>query len=72
MLDQGSDPNALANGTTALIAAVLVSNYPVIQLLLDRGANVNEHDARGAVALTYAVDRSQEGIIDLLKKYDQK
>src|ERR1700746_3750625 len=42
ILDLGGDPNAsTASGMTALHAAAYTASDPVIQLLADKGANVN-------------------------------
>jgi ankyrin repeat protein len=68
LLDHGADPSrAMANGTTALMAAVsgrsagpLTPDAPIfqaVQLLLDRGADVNSAAANGETLLHRGVAR---------------
>ena len=76
LLDHGADPSrAMANGTTALLAAVsgrsagsLTPDTPMfraVQLLLDRGADVNAAAANGETLLHRAVARG-DALVRLL------
>ncbi len=40
LLDSGADPNSAASGHTALHAAILRGSYEAVQILLDRGADI--------------------------------
>ncbi len=56
LLDRGVDANAHdAEGTPALMAAVLYADAGCVKLLLDRGANPNATNKAGATALMWAV-----------------
>jgi hypothetical protein len=63
MLDFGESANAvicappgpdLGNCETALVRAVRFGHAPIVKLLIERGANVDARDARGATALDIA------------------
>jgi ankyrin repeat protein len=67
----GADPNSapatsfVETGTTALVAAVTSSNYQVVELLLNYGANVN--DERGSqTALETATRLDDEEMVQLI------
>jgi ankyrin repeat protein len=47
LLEKGADPNGLTSGYTALHAAVLRSDLPLVKALLARGANPNLRMTRG-------------------------
>src|SRR5262245_34642249 len=54
-LRAGADPNtADADGTTALMHAVIESDVRMMQLLVDGGASVNAKNAADSTALMYA------------------
>jgi len=56
LLEGGADPNAKdANGTPALMDAVLFAGPDSVKLLLDRGADVNATNTAGATALMWAM-----------------
>ena len=56
LLERGTDANARdADGTPALMAAVLYSSADCVRLLLDRGADPNGTNKAGASALMWAV-----------------
>jgi len=55
LLRAGADPNAVdADGTTALMHAVIESDLSLVQLLVENGANVNAKNALDSTALMYA------------------
>jgi len=55
ILGAGADVNAVdADGTTALMHAVVESDVKMLKLLVDRGANVNAKNAQDSTALMYA------------------
>lgn len=60
MLDSGQDINAKdADGQTALMRATATGRLEVVQLLLEKGAALNEqHKTSKATALIYAVNRA--------------
>jgi ankyrin repeat protein len=47
LLEYGADPNAIGAGYTALHAAILRSDLPLVKTLLARGANPNVRVAKG-------------------------
>ena len=56
MLDKGADPNARdAEGTPALMVAVLFANADSVKLLLDHHADPNATNKSGATALMWAM-----------------
>jgi ankyrin repeat protein len=56
LLGTGASPNAVdADGTPALMVAVLFADARAVELLLTRGADVNRTDASGATALMWAI-----------------
>jgi len=56
LLEGGVDPNVKdANGTPALMDAVLFAGPDSMKLLLDRGADVNATNTAGATALMWAM-----------------
>lgn len=55
-------------GLNSLQFASMVNQYPVIELLLIHGANINKKDQYGNTPLMYAVDRHNlESINSLMK-----
>jgi len=70
LLDKGADPRArdfLRDGVTPLHDAAGWTDQPaVVQLLLDRGAPVNERDDLGWTPLDYATARGRSETIALL------
>jgi ankyrin repeat protein len=60
---------------TALMLATKLGHLEVMQVLLERGVDVNATDSSGKTAMTYAQERKlvgQERLIDLLIKYGAK
>jgi len=68
MLAHGGDPNIRAGYRTALMIAIEQDRTNNIQLLLDHGADVNEHDEGGSTAATQAAALSKFGIVLMLLK----
>jgi ankyrin repeat protein len=72
LLDHGADPNARsADGNTALTAAVLTPRAEtVVELLLDRGAQLTE--GSGSALLTHASRTGNEAVIRVLIDHGAK
>jgi ankyrin repeat protein len=54
------------NGNTALILAAQNGHTAVLEVLLKRGAEVNEPSKRGSTALTWAAEKGHEAVVRLL------
>lgn len=65
-LDQGADPNALHNYDTALHNAAMNGHLPVVQLLLQRGANIEQKAGADMTALMVAVLHGQIAVANFL------
>jgi ankyrin repeat protein len=69
LLDKGTDVNKhydYANSYTPLIIAVLKGNETIVEILLDKGAKVNDQDKYGYTALMYAVINDNKNIVKML------
>jgi ankyrin repeat protein len=68
LLDAGADANErMGNSDTALMMAARTGNVATVQLLLDRGADVNAKEtARGTTALMWAVAQRHPAAVQLL------
>jgi ankyrin repeat protein len=55
---------------TALLVATSAGNHIAVQLLLERGANVNATDAGGYTSLMYAVNMGNEMMVNLMLQYE--
>jgi len=64
-LDRGADPNKknTHGGQTPLLTAIELKNLPIINVLLNGGANPNDNDARGFSPLDKAVGNSNLEIV---------
>jgi len=68
-LNNNVSPNdPLANGATPLKNAVVTYNLSVAELLISRGADVNERDGAGKTVLTWAKGSNNSSMIALLKR----
>ena len=57
LMDAGSDANqTMADGTSAMLIAIINGHYGLAKYLLDKGADPNVGDLRGRAALYAAVD----------------
>jgi ankyrin repeat protein len=57
LMDAGSDVNqTMADGTSAMIVAIINGHYGLAKFLLDKGADPNAADIRGRAGLYAAVD----------------
>jgi ankyrin repeat protein len=71
LIDRGADVNATdPNGRTPLIFATATDHVPVdlVQLLLDRGATLDQRTEFGLTALDYAKLHGDTPVVDLLVK----
>lgn len=67
LLECGADPDeSNIFGTTALMAASSMANYPILRSLVAKKAAVDLHDTEGKTALMYAVISTIEELIDSL------
>lgn len=66
LLDHGGDPNIRTGYRTALMIAIEQGRTQNVQLLLDHGADVNEHDEGGNTAAISAADFAKFDIVELL------
>lgn len=66
LLAHGGNPNIRAGYRTALMIAIEQGRTANIQLLLDHGANVNEHDEGGNSAATQAAALSKFDVVLML------
>jgi len=63
-LDAGFDPNELdSHGNSALIIASQNLHKRIIELLINRGANINHQNGQGNTAMHYAMSYETEGAI---------
>ncbi|MEX0885463.1 MAG: ankyrin repeat domain-containing protein [Phycisphaeraceae bacterium] len=73
LLEHGADPNLPEEGIAprghALYAAAAAGHLEVARLLLDRGAYPNPPVESSADALTRAIDRGDEAMVELLCSY---
>ncbi len=69
MLEQGVDINVHApfGGPTALIVAARFGHIAIVEVLLERGAEVNAEDDYGQTALYFAKKNSKTRVIELLE-----
>jgi ankyrin repeat protein len=67
LLDCGADPNeSNIFGTTSLMAAASMANYPIVKSLLAKKTAIDLQDTEGKTALMYAVISTIEELIDSL------
>ena len=64
--------SAGGNGRTALMAAAGEGHVPIVELLLNRGCDVNLKDRGGWTALTWAANRGRVNVCELLLKKNCK
>lgn len=73
LLEHGADPNLpeehIAPKGRALYAAVYGGHYDIAQVLLERGANPNQPVESSADALSMAMMRKDQKMVDLLRSY---
>uniref|UniRef100_A0A1B6M3V3 Ankyrin repeat domain-containing protein 54 n=1 Tax=Graphocephala atropunctata TaxID=36148 RepID=A0A1B6M3V3_9HEMI len=66
LLDSGCDVNSDFHGCTPLHCAVMVNFAVGVELLLDRGANINQRNATGDTPLHCAVWKRRSTIFEKL------
>lgn len=73
LLDEGASVNATCrpSRTTALQLATLRANVNIVQLLLNRGANVKRRDRSGRQAIHFAAAAGYDVILGLLLETDK-
>ena len=69
LLDSGVSANSVWQGTSLLAAAINKNDIPVVEKLLQAGANVNQQDETGNSPLILAVIASNENLIKLLMQH---
>jgi ankyrin repeat protein len=74
-VERGVDPNKdLGDGATALMNVVLAGRLDIVQILIEKGADVNACDKRGVTPLKAAgkAPKDREAIIEVLRKAGAK
>lgn len=70
LLDEGNIninyTNPSQNDRTSLLMALLKNHYPIVNLLIERGADINKPDVDGATPLYIASSRGDEQMVQLL------
>ena len=66
LLDAGVNINQEINSETALMCASWEGHLPIVQLLIDRNANVNYISSRRSTALMWAACNGKSNILQLL------
>lgn len=69
LVSKGAVVNHTSSMGTALMAAIVKNHVPVVQFLLEQGAEVNVCDDRGITPLIYAVQFKNHAILKLLLNY---
>jgi ankyrin repeat protein len=64
--------NDTSCGWTALMYACFYRNLPMINFLLDKGADVNLKNLTGVTALMMAVEKKQTDVIGMLLEHGAK
>jgi len=66
LLERGADINlTMADGTSALVTAIINAHYELAAFLLDKGADPNIADGKGRAALYAAVDQRNYMVTDI-------
>jgi hypothetical protein len=70
LLDEGNIninyTNPSQNDRTSLLMALLKNHYPIVNLLIERGADINKPDVDGTTPLYIASSRGDEQMVQLL------
>ncbi len=69
LLDNGADINKPTGGATPLYQAVKSGHKAMVELLAQRGANVNTHDGTGATPLHIAAERGFLAVAEALVQW---
>ncbi|XP_059141179.1 putative ankyrin repeat protein RF_0381 [Physella acuta] len=67
LLDRGAEMIISTEGQTALMYAATSDNFELVQLLIERGANINVQDNEGRNCLMKALRRCRQFNYDILK-----
>lgn len=70
LLIHGFTPNAINGGQAPLTKAILKNRTLVAELLLQKGADVNNQDESGYSALYYAIQSNLPEMVDLLRSFN--
>jgi len=71
LLEHGANPNVSdrsQGNATPLILATKIRNVSIAEMLIKKGANVNNKDQFGKSALNYAIDRGPQKMIEILQQ----
>ena len=70
LLDHSANPNlADAYGDTILDSAIRLGFQSIVELLVDKGADVNAKDENLSCPLTYALQLDEDTAVSVLKKH---
>ena len=73
LLELGADVNIVGpDNRTPIYFAIYSRSIEVVRLLIAAGARLDVQDSVGYSPYNYAVSRSQTGILELLRKEDEK
>jgi len=66
LLDMGASPNAKPNGFPIIVVAAGSSQREIVNILLDRGADINARSVEGYTPLALAESEQDTGMVSLL------
>ncbi|KAL4918729.1 ankyrin repeat-containing domain protein [Aspergillus aurantiobrunneus] len=66
LLEAGCDVNQRAKGVSPILIASEKKQYKAVELLIEKGANVNDQDGVGRSSLIWAADHSSPALVQLL------
>jgi ankyrin repeat protein len=72
LVTNGADPNVMVNGKSLLMWTVEKGHLQLTQVLLDKGAEVNDEDRVGRTALITAAEKGHTEIAQALLDRDAK
>lgn len=66
LIDGGADPEGLQDGLTPLMIAARAGNAAMVDLLLEKGVEVDRRDSSGATALYWAIKSGSKAAVERL------